>query len=497
MNRLTLEQQEIVEHYGNAVVNACAGAGKSSTARAYAKARPKEKILYLAYNSSVKKEAIHKFASMENVTVETGHSLAYKALDVGRKFTLRDQNNLSVTEVVERFNLEPDEENSHYVLARHIINHFNKFLNSGHNWPDELRYLREITDIEARAFVGKHRDRIIDGSTRLFELMRDNKIPITHDFYLKAYQLQKPKLHFDSIIIDEGQDSNPPVMDIFLNQKGHLLLIGDEYQSVYSWRGAVDALSLMEEKGFGRFFLTGSFRFDQNIANLGMRALRLREWIGFSSPQYAIRGLGGTTTNDTEAFIARSNLSLLEMAINQAKAYPDRKFCFEGGFSNYSFNSRGVPLFDMVYLATDRKKMINEKSLASQFGSLEDIKLFAQQTDDAELRLACRLVDRYKGALIPLIFKVKELQAPRNKTNVIFSSAHRSKGAEYGHVTLADDFTNGKKVKKALKKANKSGDTPDYKNMAEAINVLYVAITRTMNTIDIPFDIEMGVPDKR
>lgn len=493
MSKLTLEQQEVVEHYGNAVVTAVAGAGKSHVCFNYCKMRPDDRILYLAYNSSVKKEAMRKFASLPNVSVETGHSLAFHAMEVGRKYQLREMNSVRVSEVVEMLKLPPDERNNHLILARHIINHFNKFLNSCHNQPEELRYLREISDLEARAFVGRHRDRIIDGSTFLFEQMRAGKIPLTHDCYLKLYQLSQPVLPYSAILVDEGQDTNPPVMDIFLKQRGYRVIVGDSYQSIYSWRGAEDTLSKVD---FAKFYLTGSFRFDQHIADLGMRALKLREWIGYEAPQFQIRGLGGTDRTDTTAYIARSNLGLLEMAINHAESYPTEKFCFEGGFTNYSFNSHGASLFDIVNVSLNKRDKLQKGCFAEQFNSLEDIKLYAKQTDDAELRLACRLVDRYKGALIPLIYNVKNLQVPRNKTNICFSSGHRCKGAEYHCVTLADDFTNGKKLNKAIKKSNKNGDTPDYKNMAEGVNLLYVAITRAMNSIEIPFDIERGKLEK-
>jgi hypothetical protein len=227
-----------------------------------------------------------------------------------------------------------------------------------------------------------------------------------------------------------------------------------------------------------------------------MRALKLREWLGLAAPAFEIRGLGGTDRQDSHAFLARSNLGLLEMAINQAECYPNEKFCFEGGFNNYSFMSHGASLFDIVNVALGKRDRLPAGSFASQFHSLEEVKIFAKQSDDADLKLACRLVDRYKGALIPLLYNVKNLQVPRNRTNLVFASGHRSKGSEYHCVELAEDFTNGKKLKKAIKKANKSGDTPDYKNLGEGVNLLYVAITRSMNSVKMPFSIEHGKPDK-
>jgi F-box protein, helicase, 18 len=60
---LTKEQYDIINSTGNIKINAVAGSGKTTTIIEYAQARPKtSKILYLAFNKSVKLEAIKKFA---------------------------------------------------------------------------------------------------------------------------------------------------------------------------------------------------------------------------------------------------------------------------------------------------------------------------------------------------------------------------------------------------------------------------------------------------
>ena len=69
---LTKEQIEIVNSSGNIKINAVAGSGKTTTIIEYAKSRPKSaKILYLAFNKSVKLEAMKKFSEqgLTNVKV--------------------------------------------------------------------------------------------------------------------------------------------------------------------------------------------------------------------------------------------------------------------------------------------------------------------------------------------------------------------------------------------------------------------------------------------
>jgi F-box protein 18 (helicase) len=74
----TEEQSTIINSNGDLAINAVAGSGKTTTIIEYAASRPaSSRILYLAFNKSVKLEAVRKFAErgLTNVTVETAHSL--------------------------------------------------------------------------------------------------------------------------------------------------------------------------------------------------------------------------------------------------------------------------------------------------------------------------------------------------------------------------------------------------------------------------------------
>ena len=91
---LTKQQYDIINSTGNIKINAVAGSGKTATIIEYAKTRPKNsKILYLAFNKSVKLEAIKKFEEIgiSNVKVETSHSLAYKNIVFQNNYKIRHQ----------------------------------------------------------------------------------------------------------------------------------------------------------------------------------------------------------------------------------------------------------------------------------------------------------------------------------------------------------------------------------------------------------------------
>ena len=75
--QLTEEQIAIIRSTGDIRINAVAGSGKTTTIIEYAASRPSgSRILYLAFNKSVRLEAAKKFEDrgLRNVKVETAHT---------------------------------------------------------------------------------------------------------------------------------------------------------------------------------------------------------------------------------------------------------------------------------------------------------------------------------------------------------------------------------------------------------------------------------------
>lgn len=90
--------------------------------------------------------------------------------------------------------------------------------------------------------------------------------------YLKVWALKKPKLPFDFILFDEAQDANPVLLHLLQEQQSQLIVVGDRYQQIYSWRGSVNAMSTF--KTIHSCCLSQSFRFGQSIANVANSILK-------------------------------------------------------------------------------------------------------------------------------------------------------------------------------------------------------------------------------
>lgn len=483
---LTKEQYAIINSTGDIKINAVAGSGKTTTIIEFAKARPKEsKILYLAFNKSVKIDAIKKFAEkgLNNVTVETAHSLAYGHVVKFNNYKVRAQN-YKTHEIVELLDLHGNEEKyTEFIIANHINKFITYFCNSDKQKVQDLNYLDIISDIKARVFVKTFYKYIENQCRILLSKMDKGEIEITHDFYLKKFQLSEPKLQFDYILFDEGHDASPAMLDIFLKQKATKVIVGDTHQQIYGWRFAVNSL---EKVDFKTYHLSTSFRFSQDIANLAMAVLKWKNHLQEYQP-HAILGIGTSKEIKVKAVLARTNLGLLLKAIEYVTEKKNvKKIYFEGNINSYTYADEGTSLYDVLNLYNGKRQLIKDK-LIKEMKNMNELEDYIGKTEEAQLGMMVEIVKEYGNDIPDIIKAIKNKHIgndEKEKAEMVFSTVHRCKGMEYDSIQIVNDFINEEKLEK-LKKENNEGEKYMSK-LNEEINLLYVAITRTKNSIHIP-----------
>lgn len=483
---LTRQQKDIINSSGNIKINAVAGSGKTTTIIEYAATRPPgSRILYLAFNKVVKNEAAGKFRNkgLQNVTVETAHSLAFRHVVMGSKYRVKNKD-YTTDEILRILELQgTGEQHSQLLIANHILKLSAYFCNSDQTKIQQLKYVDLLEDDEAKTFVGKTYDYIVK-QTRIFLGKMDKaEIEITHDFYLKKFQLQQPQLGFDYILFDEAQDASPAMLDIFLKQKATKVMVGDTHQQIYGWRYAVNSL---QKANFKTHHLSMSFRFGQDIANLAMETLRLKNLLEPHRPM-TILGKGRETKIKTNAVIARTNLGLLVKAIEYVTERKKIKHIyFEGNINSYTYADEGASLYDILSLYNANHDQIRDPIIRSM-RNLEDLETYVEQTANTGLSMMIELVRLYGNSIPGMIKAIKEKHVPQDekaKAEIIFSTVHRCKGMEYDAVLLADDFVTEAKIRRL--RDDKNAQPGQFSRMNEEINLLYVAITRAKNGLYIP-----------
>ena len=293
--------------------------------------------LYLAYNKAMAEEAKEKFPS--HVEVRTTHSLAYAY--VGNQYRHKLERprgkyiNIAATggEVGKFFKIKPitlskDKELSVAAIGLAIKSTVDSFEYSADteikdkhipNWLiKDFKKRKGFAEAPFRKLVLKYAKMLWEERIDLSSIVK-----INHDTYMKLFQLSKPKLEgFEVIYGDEFQDVNACFLSIFCNQDAQLIAVGDSYQSIYQWRGSVDALEQLE---FEELQLTKSFRFGQAIADVATKVLRDKHTGECIAQLTGMETIESTVTLDDLSseypytMLFRTNATLLAQAVTFIK----------------------------------------------------------------------------------------------------------------------------------------------------------------------------------
>lgn len=454
--KLTLEQENIVESEANTlVVNAFAGTGKTTTLIDYAKARPNKNFIYLAFNRSVKEEASKRFP--KNVYCITTHGMAYRYFGGAYKAKLGQPKPASVAKMLK----------CNFSVADAACNTVNNYLCSADQSLDIEKHL------ERGMLSQNNAESAFQVAKSLWQKMQDLSNPyvrMPHDGYLKLYQLSNPKINCDVIMVDEAQDSNMMVIDIVEKQNARKLFIGDENQSIYGFRKAVDALNKVSADE--KLYLTSSFRFGPELATLA--TLILRDWKGETR---SVKGLGKNRTkffvdeSKPHAVLARTNSGLFDAAVKAL--HSGNPFGYMGGYEGYRL--------DMVLDAWHLKKGFISKIVDPSillFKSFAEMEAYAETVDDKEIKMLIRVIDKYKDEIPTLISELKTQSLPILRgQEIVLTTAHKGKGQEFESVVLLDDYA------ELIIEQDDAGH--DIVPSIEDINVLYVAVTRAISNIKV------------
>lgn len=512
---LSDEQVAICKSNANEIkVNAFAGTGKTTTLLHYALTHPNQKFLYICYNKSIQLEAQEKFP--KNVLTQTSHAIAYKKEGYKYKDKLVPYlNNLAVKKHLKLENSKnPD------VACKILVATVANFCASESieievkHLPLEELYMAGI--IEPNSSSSQRtviEEAIVKRANFLWLKMCDLDTPeigMTHDGYLKLFQLNIKQLPFDVIMLDEAQDANPATLAILKAQhSAQKIMVGDTYQSIYTFRGAINAME--EFANAEQFYLTNSFRFGQDVADYSNYIL------GLMGETKEIKGLGKTIVEERKdkgllnfsnkkAVLFRYNNSIFTYAFERVKA---RKIYFEGGIKNYNLDS----IYDIYYLYLKQKSKVKDPLIAS-FDNVEKLMESADINGNVQLANQCGLVLKYGNNLQNRMNELKSrIVEDEKQADIILTNVHKAKGKEYSHVEINEDFNNapissrsymsylgllnqrylGTNPEEQQKVQDEMARVSRYnvihhvqQEFKEEANVAYVALTRTRDRLIMP-----------
>lgn len=441
-------------------VNAFAGTGKTSMLQMLTNFYPEKKFLYLAYNKSMQVEAQTKFCN--NVEVKTVHAFAYSYIAKYTLLNLREIKNYNAKDFSTLFNVD-------YKKGQDINTAFSDYC----NYPGSIN----TKDINWQ---------YIDKTCKLID---DNKFSPSFDYILKKFlELIEGGItiqNYDTVLLDEAQDSTDIIIDIFLKLKAnHKVLVGDRHQQIYSFKNSKNAMTKIIGKEYA---LTKTFRFPKNIANYSNLLLERFKGEALSIKSDILpKSFEEISENEHSSigYISRGNSLLIEKML-------------ELNNNNQSFKTIRSPkeIFKTIkdigyFLKKNIKEISPQNDFLRQLSDKQELIKYIELTNDFQLDSILRI---FKIKFDSNLEKVIELESIANnyfkqKTFIknILTTAHSAKGLEFDcTVILSDYFSFEKIIKKSgydsYEEYVKSIDNNNHRILDE-FNLFYVALTRTKSS---------------
>jgi hypothetical protein len=465
----TDEQQAIIGAYRtgkNLVIEAGAGTGKTTTLKMLGAERPGRKGIYIAYNKAVSQDAKKTFPG--DVKCATAHSFAFGA--VGRQFahrlnaprvpaweTARILGIIGPHRVTKDMVLAPQQ------TARLAMETVARFCHSADQVPTGLHvpYKPGLDSVEAMAAL---REILPPLAAKAWQDLTsaEGQLRFTHDVYLKMWQLSRPRLSADYVLLDEAQDADPVIAAIVTSQShAQLIAVGDKCQAIYGWRGAVDAMTSFPAQV--RLPLAQSFRFGAAVAG------EANKWLGILNASLRLRGDGRIRSVVTGlaapgTVLCRTNAKAMSEAMNALAA--GRKVALVGGAREILALAEAA-----VTLKAGTGCSHPELFAFQTWGEVQD---YAENDPGgSDLAVFVKLIDDHGPEVI--MDAARQLSDERY-ASLIVSTAHKAKGREWDTVQIAGDF---REPKKNPEKPDEPPEIPRDEAM-----LAYVAVTRARHALD-------------
>ncbi|QHR73792.1 DNA helicase [Escherichia phage alia] len=479
----TEEQTAIKEAFPDhrfLTIQAKSGSGKTSTLYLLANST-EDRILYLAFNKSMAEEARRKMPL--NVECRTLHSICYQFLDhrLRAKLSRPEGQYVNVagtgSEIAKKFKINNlIDKRGKTLLTRAMIGLMIKQTVGKFEFSDDPFISRKhfpsvhLADIKRKG-INEHKliTEVVKYAKQLWRERIDPNTDtlMTHDTYVKLFELSGADLGYDIIFGDEFQDVNPAFLSILRNAKSakQVVVVGDEYQSIYQFRGSQNMMKETSTYG-AELPLTACFRFGPKVANIANMILSDKEPLRHPLVGKGFDTVVGSYKSDVVDYtkpytiIFRKNLTLLMEAMDRIA---------DGEEIIINVDTRDfISMVDSVNALRrgDIEKVKHETVLP--YADWNEFVECAEADPDAKRLL--NIVVSGKANTI-----AHTLRTHRNSptAKVTLTTAHKSKGLEWDQVIVANDFP-----------SNYDKKTGEWVGLEEAErNLLYVAHTRCVKCL--------------
>lgn len=469
----TDEQAACVDLFGQGqtmAIEAGAGTGKTATLLLLAEST-QARGQYVAFNRAIVNEASAKFP--DNVGARTMHSVAMgqtgqrfrHRLNSGRMSGQQIARHLGIEDLTVRVDDGNNKRLSGGFLAGLVMRAITSFCNSDADMPTKsfVRYIDGIDMPISEGVKGTANNNLVKDHLEPYlakawlDLIQPNGVlRYQHDHYLKLWEREGPIIPGDFILVDEAQDISPVMASAIAQQDGaQIVYVGDSQQSIYGWRGAVNALANVAADE--RRFLTRSFRFGPEVAAVANGLLaRL-------GAELRVEGAGPAgrigLVDEPDCYLYRTNAGAVSRVLRLQQQ--GRKPALLGGAD-----------FVVRFAKAAADLMVGKRTYHPELACFDDWaevqRYVAEDPMGGELALMVRIIEEFG---VETIIEALSRTPNEEQADCLVSTAHKAKGREWASVKLGDDFP--------------ELDNPEQDVSDEEMRLLYVAVTRAERELDL------------
>lgn len=475
---------------GNAVIEAKAGSGKTTTMVEGIKYVPKtQNALFVAFNKSICQELEKRLEGVDNVKVRTYHSLGFQFLRENLGITADNVKEYKYSAYINK-NIASICPDSKYLKK----SKFKQYKNNLKLLVDYARYNLAQSSEEIMTLCGKYGVDIVYNECDIVPLILEwgvsyiKEIDYADMVWIPIERGLETRFNkFDFIFIDEAQDSSKMQQALIkkcFKRGGRFIAVGDEFQCINAFAGAdEEAFNMFKtEPNTKTFILPISYRCPQKIINLAQNIIGCEDIIAApNAPEgMIIRDVKPYEPKDGDLVLCRNTAPLMKLfmkytAVNK-KAY----------IKGRSIADRYREMIESV----DKERIALDMICDGIFPRLYE-RLFETITKDMELNglefsevIATQkimdLVDTIKGLEIlaegltwkdELLSKIDAIFSDETEQGVCLSTIHKAKGLEAENVFILCESL--MPSKHAVQKWE----------IIQEENLMYVAVTRTKQVL--------------
>ena len=444
-------QQAVYDHItngkGNAVIDAVAGSGKSTTIVNALKLIPNTlRVLFLAFNKAIVEELKIKVGQQDNAKISTLHSLGFGLLRNtlqrvtldNRKYLDYVKNGLKYKSIrptvqlsYEQFDVYKENILTLIDLARVNLCNGVEELSDIANKYDVLPIDNEFEVVFNAIDWGKSNTKIIDYTDMIY-------LP-------NVLNIDFRKEQYDYVFIDECQDLNAAQREMFLKtvkpQTGRFVAVGDPRQAIYGFAGAdVHSFELLKAIPNTTLLpLSVCYRCDSDIIDLAKTIVPQIEARDNAEKGVIEQSASYKDIKDGDMVLCRVTAPLVQMCM---------RYIAEGVKAYVKGRDIGVNLINLIK-KTNRNNMTDvmdrlahqHELLANNIAKKKRIELHEARTESAYTAMADKIaviaiISEGLTTANEVMRRIENIFKDDQKQGICLSTIHKAKGLESERVYI-------------------------------------------------------------